>query len=69
MPDTKSGIKHLSNLAQMQQNICTSIQGFYKKQFKSNMKVSESGGECVKRSSLLCDCSLGNHSKNLTAKY
>ena len=51
MPDTKSGIKHLSNLAQMQQNICTSIQGFYKKQFKSNMKVSESGGECVERNS------------------
>lgn len=43
MPDTKSGIKHLSNLAQMHQNICISIQGFYKKQFKSNMKVRVSG--------------------------
>lgn len=40
MPDTKSGIKHLSNLAQMHHNICLSLQGFYKKQFKSNMKVS-----------------------------
>ena len=75
MPDTKSGIKHLSNLAQMQQNICTSIQGFYKKQFKSNMKVSESGGECIERNSqqAISHCYFvtvvwGNHSKKLTAK-
>lgn len=39
MPDTKSSIKHLSNVATMHQNILTSLQRVYSKQFREVMKV------------------------------